>query len=233
MGRYHGISQRSPRPINEYRHQDSDAASDHQWRRIGAQWAAIEPADSRYRVDHVIVKAIRRLDPDFVPLWLTTEHESESGAVVRCVHHAIGWRVRDPHKKHQERRILWPTSRGQINYGMHGYPVLVERIIEGSPGQPAAAFKPLSWDDYRDVEYGIWWQRNEMPVSPEEEARQIVERAEQAKAKEEKRIYDEINYRIDTEAEGAARHLEQIGSAEIQAWGAPREQKKPFVEVRQ
>lgn len=230
---YHGVSQKSPRPISERANVAHDAPSDHQWRCIGAQWSAIEPADPQYRVDASVVSAIRKLDPDFVPLWLTSDHVSESGSIVRRVHQAIAWRIRDPHKKHQDRQILWPCSRASVNYGMHGYQVLVEEVLEGAPGEPTPAFKALSWDDHKRIESSLWWQRNEMPSSPEEEARQEIARVEAAKAKEAKRINDEINYRIDTEAEGAARHLEQIGSAEIQAWGAPREQKKPFVEVRQ
>lgn len=228
--KYHGISQKAPRPIPEYAH--TGTGTDNSWKRIGAQWSAVEPADSQYRVDPVVVRAIRSLDPDFVPLWLTTEHESPSGAVVRLVHHAIAWRLKTPHKKHQDRQILWPTTPGAINYGFGGYPVYVEEILHGEDAVPTAGFKALSWDDYDRIKFGIWWQKHEMPLTPEEEARREIQADEERRAKEEKRITDEVNYRFDHESKGVGRHLDQIGSADIKAWGAPKDERKPFVHVR-
>jgi hypothetical protein len=228
--KYHGISQLSPRPISEYAGVDNSAPDEPaEWRRVGSQFTACE--DPMFPVDKSIVRAIRELDPDFVPLWVYTEHVSPSGGrAVRC-HHAIAWRLRDPHKKHQERQILWPCSPGAVNYGMGGYPMYVEQILQGESDAPVAKFKPLSWQDYEAIRYGIWWQRNEMPSTPEQEAAQAIAAEEARKAREEKRIMDEIEYRFDHESKGVGRHLDQIGSADIKAWGAPREDKKPFVEV--
>lgn len=229
----HGVSMRSPQGNLEKRGLNKDAPVAEPWQRIGSAWSAIEPADPQYRVDRNVVEAIRREDPDFVPLWLTTEHQSPSGAVVRCVHHAIAWRLKTPHKKHQERRILWPTSKGAINYGFGGYPIYVEEILQGQESPSGPAFKPLSWEDYERIKHGIWYTRNAMPESPEEEARRAVAAYEERKQKENDRIEKELSYRIDHEAAGAMKHLGQLGSDDIQAWGAPRERSKPFVEVKQ
>lgn len=231
-GGFRGISMKSPRPISEYAHQDAYASAlSHEWRRIGAQFTACE--DPMFPIDRDIVRAIRELDPDFVPLWVYTEHESEGGArVVRC-HHAIAWRLKRPGKKHQDRQVLWPVTPGSINYGMGGYPLYVEQILEGEPGQPTAEFMPLSWRDYTRIKFGIWWQRNEMPLTPEQEAAQIVAAEQARKERAEAEFMKELDYRFDHESKGVGRHLDQLGSADIQAWGAPREQAKPFVEVHQ
>lgn len=230
-GSWHGISLRNPQGNVEAQGLATEEPLE-PYERIGSAWSAIEPADPRYRVDPVLVREIRRLDPDFVPLWLTTEHQSPSGAIVRCVHHAIAWRIRTPHKRHQERQILWPTSPGAINYGYGGYAIFVEEILQGQETQAGPEFKPLSWEDYKRIKYGIWWQKHEMPSTPEEEAFRAISAAEDAKERAEQKMLDELSYRFDNAAKGVGRHLDQIGSADIQAWGAPREDKKPFVEVR-
>lgn len=230
MGRWHGVSMRSPQGNIENRGWSKEGAPE-PWDRLGSAWSAIEPADPQYRVNTEVVKAIRRLDPDFVPLWLTTEHRSPSGAVVRCVHHAIAWRCRDPRKRHQDRQILWPVTRTHVNYGYDGFPMYVEEILQGPASPSGPTFLPLSWFDYERIKRGIWWQRHEMPTTPEEEARQEVERYEARKQKENERIIKELDYRMDHESKGVGRHLDQIGSADIQTWGAPREHNKPFVEV--
>lgn len=228
--KYHGVSQKAMRPIPTA--QGNVSGTDEQWTYLGGQWSAIEPADPSYRVDPVIVKAIREIDRDFVPLWRIMDYRSPNGGVVRAIQHAMAYRIRDPRKRHQERQILWPCNPAAINYGMGGFPVYVEEILEPVSGEPLSGFTPLAWQDYERIKHGIWWQANHMPKTPEEEAAQAERADAERKAKEEKRINDEMSYRFDHESKGVGRHLDQIGTADIQAWGAPREQSKPFVEVK-
>lgn len=226
--KYHGIHMKRFRDIPEAQGNIGESLPD-DWKRVGSQFTACE--DPMFPVDKAVVRAIRELDPDFVPLWVYTEHESPTGGrVVRC-HHAIAWRLRDPHKKHQDRQILWPVTPGSVNYGMSGYPVFVEKILEGAAGLPVAGFKALSWEDHEDIRFGIWWQKHQMPSTPEQEAADAAAADEARQERENQRICDEVKYRFEHEAKGVGRHLDQIGSADIQAWGAPREQTKPFVEV--
>jgi hypothetical protein len=182
--KYHGISLKSPRPINEYQgHEGGSADFPAEWVCLGGEWTAIEPADPSYRVDPVIVKAIREVDPDFVPLWRVMDYKTPEGGHIRCIHHAMAYRVRDPHKRHQERKILWPTNPASINYGYGGFPIYVEEILEPVSGDPLSGFTPLAWQDYERIKHGIWWQKHHMPKTPEEEAAQAVEAEEQRKAK--------------------------------------------------
>lgn len=197
------------------------------------QFSAVD--SEMYPFDRTVVKAIRReVDKDFVPLVIRSVYVCDTGGLRHFEHHGIAWRITDPHKKHQKRRILWPTTPGALNYGMEGNALFLEDILRGKdhennlPGE----FQRIGWDQFHRLKAG----KKAVAEAPsvEEETRQFFAAKDEVKAKAEKRMSDEIDYRLDHDEHFMKRTFLNTSGPEYDAMGkAPMSlpERKPFIDL--
>lgn len=165
------------------------------WRLVGWQFSAVE--SEIYPFDAKVVKAIREVDPAFVPIVIRSVYGANTGGFKHFEHHAIAWALSDPRKRHKSRRVLWPTTPGAVNLHKSGATLFLEDIMRGPDmdnGLPGP-FQAIGWGTYHRIKAAVKY--NAEAPSVEEEIRQLENREETKRLKEEKRLRDEVDYRID------------------------------------
>lgn len=165
------------------------------WRALTYQYSAVE--SEIYPFDPKVIRAIRDLDPAFVPLVVRSIFASPTGSLRQFEHHAIAWRLTTPQKNHKRRRVLWPTNPGSVNAGKGGTALFLEHVLRGDdlPSGLPGPFKPISWGTYYAMNAALKYAK-EAP-SVEEEVRQLENREQEAHDKRERALLAETEYRID------------------------------------
>lgn len=184
-----------------------------------------------------IVRAIRELDPDFTPIRVRTVWRSPSGGTRVFEHHTLSFVTRDPKRKHQNRRVLWPTGPDATNYRRGTFGALVvedilrqEQTHDVLPGD----FRPIGWQDYHRIKAALKVNAESSAPdkwdSPEQRwARGIQEDRERRQRK----ASEELSYRIDQEAGRLKKAFESVEGSDISTLVVPlKKEHKPFVHVK-
>lgn len=226
------VTGKSPAPLTPGNDNLSAGMPAKNWHLMGWQFSAVE--SEIYPFDPKVVKAIRVLDPAFVPLSIRSVYGTPTGDVRYFEHHGIAWALDTPRKKHKRRRVLWPTNPGSVNARKSGVSLFLEDILRGEDqdnGLPGP-FKPISWGTYYRIKAALKY--NSEAPSVEEEIRQLESREQEKKEKEEKRLRDEVNYRIDHNERQLKAALEHDNTPEgIRTLGMARpHEPKPMVFVK-
>lgn len=199
-------------------------------------WFGYSACDSEvYPFDKDVVRAIRRIDPNFVPLVVRKVFAFPSGGHAIYENHVLAHV--DPNPKtasHANRlKVLWPTNPNSVNYGFAGRGwVLWDDEIKGPkiPWHPDLPyqFEALSWKHLPLIEasHREWKHR----VDAMKEAAQIAEHNAMLQAKAEQKGDEEVAYRVEHDAKYTQRALESLSGPEIEQMGRFRPyESKPFV----
>ena len=172
---YSFFHHKSPVPLNT-------PATPMMFKKRSECWQLVEEVISAcgsetYPVDPAIVAAIRKFEPDFCPVWITTVYQSPAGTIHKFGRHGIAkdYRFYDPDEKLQPFRV-WTSCHG-LNAGRR--PVLITGILghdEGPKVHPdlnVYGYQPLTWQHYYNARRDNFERTNRRRTQESDEARGI------------------------------------------------------------
>lgn len=202
------------------------------WKALRAVWSLAE--SELYPWDREVVRAIREVLPEFVPVNRRSVWKTGTGELVKLTHHCLGFRSDDPNRPRLKRQYLWPTNPASVNYGLNASNdnIIIEKILEGPTSTPVlpGAFRPLGWGVYYQVVHARYLVKRLMSVAREEERTRRHERdtTEALKAK----VYTEIDERVNHYAPELKRSIDHTSDLELKQMEQPVPiEKTPFVTV--
>lgn len=179
-------------------------------RKKGDVWEFMDEAISAcgsemYPVNEVIVKEIRKFEPDFCPLWVTTVYRSPAGSYKVFGRHAIGIDCRSHVQEGNHKPVKVLTATYGVNAGRR--PILVEELLQNEdeqliPDLKVFGYAPMDWGFYHKAR-SSWHQqkvkREQAKDDPEaeKEAQAYLDARIEANAKEKAALDAEADYRFD------------------------------------
>ena len=176
-----------------------------------------------YPWDEQIVKAVRRYEPDFCPLWVVTVYQSPAGSLHKFGRHAIGIDTKNhiQEGKHQPLKVL--TSFRGVNAGRR--PIVVSDILQDKsvsliPDLKVYGYMPFDWNVYYAAKKSVWERRHTEEKNPEDEIMSLKANHEERERKHLDAVDAEADYRFDHVTNRGKTFREQAQSLTHADWRA-------------
>lgn len=206
------ITHKARRPFHRPEYSFDFRKRGQDWEYLGEWISAVEPEG--YGWDPAIIKAIRKFDPYFVPIWVKTAYRSPAGTIHTFGRHGFARSVPVTEAKHREVRC-WVPAYG-INAGRKPNVFVGVHEDRSNPPVPelgVGGFLPFNWDTYEMLRVAWQTQRSADEAEKDALAMQAAEEARTTKIK--KSVQDEADYRFQQEMPTIKKCVDNLTNAEF------------------
>lgn len=203
-------------------------AVDHELRSRHDGWQFVDEVISAcgseaYPWDPAVIKALREIEPDACPLWVTSVYLSPAKTIHKFGRHAIGIDTKN-HDQESSRPALrvWTASYG-VNAGRR--PIVVDSLLQDRkvrivPELAVFGYVPFGWQVVAEAKRSAWERRHQL--DPEKEAIRYEAETREEVASQKAKLDAEADYGFDHDTNRGQKvidAIQKLSTSEMKALG--------------